>query len=205
MWWESRQVGLRAARPPSLPWDVPQCRQIPACWSPVAHQPGHALLLYAASCKRKKRPQTKVYILIKPQHLPWNFLYWKNPSFDFYLLVLVFGRTTTTTKTQVWSPAGRAVLSDWSKAVSAGLHTNKLFSYCLLNLSGSTFWREPPILLLCSTPCRPVGGLKDLKEITNPHCIWRWKPVLPSGLVQCLWHLCSESEGLSLSGLPCQD
>lgn len=179
MCWELSQMGLQAQRPPSLHWGALRRRQILTCWRPVAHQPGHAAVYFSILplAKERKAPlsETKASILIKPRPLFWNFLYWKNTSFDFYLLVLVSGTTTT----KIWPPppypAGRTVLFEWSKALSADLRTNKLFSYCLLNLSGSTFWKWSH----CSAHFVPVGGLKEFKEMTDTHSIWKWEPTPP--------------------------
>jgi hypothetical protein len=188
-------MGLQAV-PPSLHWDVPRrCRQILTCWRPVAHQPGHAacfsILPLAKERKTPPPQETKASILIRPRHLFWNFLYWKNISFDFYLLVLVFGTTTT----KIWSPAGRSVLFEWSKAMSADLQTNKLFSYCLLNLSGSTFWNWSRWLL---GTLHARGWSKGIqRNDKDPLHLKVGAQQTPNCFLQC-----SESEGLPVSGWP---
>lgn len=70
----------------------PECRQILTCWRTASPVLAHAFSESAFPFARETRAlETKGYILIKPKHSSWNFLYWKNTSFDLYLLVLVFG------------------------------------------------------------------------------------------------------------------
>lgn len=169
---ELSQTGLQAHSLQGFPKMLPQCRQILTCRRILSHRPQRMLLGECVSFLRGRRAlETKGYILINPRHPFWNFLYWKNTSFDLYLFVLGF-RTTK----KDWSLPGRTVPSEWSKAMSADIQTNKLFSYCPLSLLGSPFWRLSLFLKLCSSSFVPVGGLKEFEEMTNTHSTGRWKP-----------------------------